>query len=91
MKKYILTSICLLSIWLLAACASPREAQRVYDVRPQQVVIFCGNGELDLGRLLKALEGGIILNVPINLVVDLEKKQDTRATTEISPTVDVAP
>jgi hypothetical protein len=81
----------ILGILILASCAAPREAQRVYDVRPQQVVIFYGNGDQDLGRFLKALEGGIILNVPINLVVDLEKKQDTKATADISPTVDVVP
>lgn len=75
----------------IAGCATPKEAQRVYDVRPQQVVIFCAQGDLDLGRFLKALEGGIILNVPINLVVDVEKKQDTKASADISPTVDVAP
>ena len=79
----------LILIGTITACASPREAARIYNVQPQQTVVFCN--EVDFETVLKALKGGIILNVPISVFADMEKKQDTRATADISPTVEITP
>jgi hypothetical protein len=79
----------LLCLGALAGCASPREAARIYNVQPQQAIVFCS--EVDFETVLKAVKGGIVLNVPINVFADVQKKEESTATANISPQVDVAP
>ena len=70
-------------------CATPREAERVYNNQPRQTVVICNEGDLE--RLMRLFPGGIVLNAPVSITADVQKKQETSATATISPTVDVTP
>jgi len=71
--------------------AIKREAQRIYNVHPQQIIVF--SDKIDFETVREAMKCGITLYVPISVFAGVEKHQDQKADAkaDISPTVDITP